>query len=64
MLLHKRGGIKIRLNKISPSSLLVKSGEEALQMIRVSDFDLVIMGMPGLDGFEAARLVCEVMSGS
>ena len=42
-------------------ALVAQSGEEALQMIEHTPFDLIIMDveMPGLNGFETTRLMRE-----
>ncbi len=43
--------------------IIAESGEEALQMMENTSFDLVIMDvkMPGLDGFETTRLMRELL---
>lgn len=60
-----RRSMKQLIEKIGHSTLFANSGEEALQMVGVSDFDLVIMDveMPGLDGFETTSLMREALDG-
>lgn len=43
------------------TALLVKSGEEALQLLETTPVDMIIMDveMPGLNGFETTRLIRE-----
>lgn len=50
---------------IGHTPIFANSGEEALQMIGSTDFDLVIMDveMPGLDGFETTTLMREALDG-
>ncbi len=47
----------LALLEITP--MLVEGGQEAIDAVRVQDFDLVLMdgSMPGMDGFEATRRI-------
>jgi diguanylate cyclase (GGDEF)-like protein len=56
-----RQSMKKLIEEIGHSTLFANSGEEALQMVGIIDFDLVIMDveMPGLDGFETTTLMRE-----
>ena len=47
------------LKKEGYTPIVAKSGEEALEKIKISDFDLIItdVRMPGLDGIETIRQI-------
>jgi diguanylate cyclase (GGDEF)-like protein len=58
-----RAAMKSHVLKIGHQPVFAESGEEALQMVGVKEFDLVIMDveMPGLDGFETTTLMREAL---
>lgn len=58
-----RAAMKSHVLKIGHEPVFAESGEEALQMIGIKDFDLVIMDveMPGLNGFETTTLMREAL---
>lgn len=60
-----RHSMKRLVEEIGHSTLFAHSGEEALQMVGVCDFDLVLMDveMPGLNGFETTSLMREALDG-
>ncbi len=60
-----RQSMKKLIEKIGHKTLFANSGEEALQMVGICNFDLVIMDveMPGLDGFETTSLMREALDG-
>lgn len=60
-----RLSMKRLVAEIGHTPIFANSGEEALQMIGGTDFDLVIMDveMPGLDGFETTSLMREALDG-
>ncbi len=51
------------IQEIGHTPLFAKSGEEALQLLGDSEFDLVIMDieLPGLDGFETTTILREAL---
>jgi len=60
-----RLSMKKLIIEIGHTPLFANSGEEALQMMGATCFDLVIMDveMPGLDGFETTSLMREILDG-
>lgn len=58
-----RASTKRLVSDLGHTPLFAQSGEEALQMLGNTDFDLVIMDveMPGLDGFETTSLMREAL---
>ncbi len=58
-----RAGMKAHVIGIGHTPFFAETGEQALQMIEVQQFDLVIMDveMPGLDGFETTTLMREAL---
>ena len=60
-----RLSMKKLIEAIGHTTLFAHSGEEALQMVGIYDFDLVIMDveMPGLNGFETTSLMREALDG-
>jgi len=58
-----RAAMKSHVLKIGHEPVFAESGEEALQMIGIKNFDLVIMDveMPGLNGFETTTLMREAL---
>ena len=60
-----RYSMKRLIEEIGHNTLFAHSGEEALQMVGVNDFDMVIMDveMPGLNGFETTSLMREALDG-
>ncbi|GLS24823.1 diguanylate cyclase [Marinibactrum halimedae] len=59
-----RAGMINMISKLGHEPIIAHSGEEALQMIGLTDFDMVIMDvdMPGLDGFETTHLMREALN--
>jgi diguanylate cyclase (GGDEF)-like protein len=58
-----RAGMRKMVEAIGHTPLFANSGEEALQLVGNTTFDLVIMDveMPGLDGFETTTLMREIL---
>ncbi len=51
--------VQISINSLGMTSALAIDASEALSMLKSTHFDLVLMdcGLPGMDGFEAARAI-------